>query len=307
MTGPIFILAFVVLAAFRDVFFAEALRSAPLFTVAFIAFATCTAAFLLVALCEPARTLRIVFADRRSFVLMNLFTACAWLCYFQSLRTLEPAVANVLHAGIGPLTIMGMAALGWHIVDAGAMTRIETLCQGAMALCLAGLTALALAGLSAGPGRMPALVGCVFVVISGAAITIATLYAKRLHEAGASAAAVVGTRFLGVLLAASAALSLGPAQARAAAASSAAWVALVPAAFVLMAVPIYFNQIGVKRASPTTVRVLLALGPVVLVVLQTAVGGLALSGHSLVGVLVYSAIAIGAALARLAGLRQAIA
>ena len=59
-----------------------------------------------------------------------------------------------------------------------------------------------------------------------------------------------------------------------------------------MAVPIYFNQIGVKLASPITVRVLLALGPVFLIALQTAVGGLALSGYSLAGVLIYCAIAM---------------
>src|SRR6478735_4496515 len=139
MTGPAFVLAFVVLSAFRDVFFADALRSAPFFAVALIAFSTCTAAFLLVALCERERTLRVVLADWPAFLLMNLFTAVAWLQYFQSLRLLEPAIAH------------------------------------------------------------------------------------------------------------------------------ASWLALVPAAFVFMAVPIYFNQIGVKRASPLTVRVLLALGPVFLI------------------------------------------
>jgi drug/metabolite transporter (DMT)-like permease len=251
--------------------------------------------------------LQVVLADRRTFVLMNLFTALAWLSYFQSLRFLEPAVANVLHAGLGPLTIIAMGALRWHIVDAGTMTPPEMLCQRAMALCLAAVIAVALAGLSAGAGGMPALIGCVFVTVSGIAITLATLYAKRLHDAGASAAAVVGTRFLGVLLAGLIALSLGPAPARDAVASSTTWLALAPAAFVLMAVPIYLNQIGVKRASPITVRVLLALGPVFLILLQTAVGGLALSGWSLAGVLAYCAIALGAAFARLFSARAATA
>lgn len=304
MTGPICILCFVILAAFRDVFFANALRSAPFFALAFIAFVTCTVVFLLAALLERQRSLRVVLADLPTFVLMNLFTALAWLSYFQSLRYLEPAVANVLHAGVGPLTIMAMGTIGWRIVDAGTLTRRETLCQALMACCLAALIASALAGLSAGPGGMAALIGCIFVVTSGVAITLATLYAKRLHDAGASAAAVVGTRFLGVLLAGLTALMLGPADARAAIASSAVWLALAPAAFVLMAVPIYFNQIGVKLASPITVRVLLALGPVFLIVLQSAVGGLPLSGYSLAGVLAYCAIAIGAALARLVGARR---
>jgi drug/metabolite transporter (DMT)-like permease len=306
MSGSFFVLAFVVLSAFRDVLFADALRSAPFFAVALIAFATCTAAFLAVALLERERTLRTVFADWRTFLLVNLFTAVSWLQYFQSLRFLEPAISNVLHAGLGPLTILAMGAAGWRIVDAGRMTAIETALQAAMALCLVALVAIALAGLSAGEGGTVALTGCLFAAGSGVTITIATLYAKRQHEAGASAAAVVATRFLGVVVAALVAIMLGPEPARAATLSAAAWATLVPAAFLFMAVPIYLNQIGVKRASPVTVRVLLALGPVFVIALQTAVGGLALSGWSLAGVLTYCAIAMSAALVRLIEARRQV-
>jgi drug/metabolite transporter (DMT)-like permease len=308
MAGPAAVLAFVVLSAFRDVFFADALRSAPFFAVALIAFATCTAVFLLIALLERQRTLRVVLADWRTFLLMNVFTAVSWLQYFQSLRFLEPAIANVLHAGLGPLTILAMGAAGWRIVEAGRMTAIEGALQAGMALCLAALVAIALAGLSAGAGGITALIGCTFAAGSGVTITIATLYAKRLHEAGASAAAVVGTRFLGVLAAGLVALAVGSGAARAAVATPVTWLTLAPAAFLFMAVPIYLNQIGVKLASAVTVRVLLALGPVFLIALQTAVGGLAFSGYSLAGVLAYCTIAMGAVLARLVeARRQALA
>jgi drug/metabolite transporter (DMT)-like permease len=303
MSGAIFVLAFVILSAFRDVFFADALRSAPFFAVALIAFATCTLAFLIVALLERRRTLHVVFADPRTFLLMNLFTAVSWLGYFQSLRFLEPAIVNVLFAGVGPLTIMAMGAVGWRIVDDATMTPLETVCQIAMALCLAALAAVAVAGLSAGEGGTTALVGCAFAAGAGVTITIAQLYAKRLHNAGASAAAVVATRFLGVLAIGSVALAFGPAEALTAAVSSATWLALAPAAFFFMAVPIYLNQIGVKLASPLTVRVLLALGPVFVIALQTAAGGMALSGYSLAGVILYCAIAIAAALARMLSAR----
>lgn len=306
MSGSFFVLAFVFLSAFRDVFFADQLRAAPFFTVALIAFTTCTVAFLGLALMERPRSLRAVLADRRTFLLINLFTAVSWLQYFRSLRHLEPAISNVLHAGLGPLTIMAMGAAGWRIVEAGRMTALERGLQAAMALCLAALAAVAVAGLSAGEGGMVALTGCLLAAGSGVTITISTLYAKRQHEAGASAAAVVATRFLGVLVAAAAALWLDAGDARAAAAAPATWLKLAPAAFLFMAVPIYLNQIGVKRASPVTVRVLLALGPVFVIALQTAVGGLALSGWSLAGVLTYCAIALGAALARLIEARRSL-
>jgi drug/metabolite transporter (DMT)-like permease len=306
MAGPLAVLAFVILSAFRDVFFADALRAAPFFAVALIAFATCTAAFLVFALLERQRTLRVVLTDWRTFLLMNVFTAVSWLQYFQSLRFLEPAIANVLHAGLGPLTILAMGAAGWRIVEAGRMTAVEAALQAGMAFCLTALVAVALAGLSAGAGGTTALIGCAFAAGSGVTITIATLYAKRLHEAGASAAAVVGTRFLGVLAAGVVALAFGSGEARTAVVTPATWLALAPAAFLFMAVPIYLNQIGVKLASPVTVRVLLALGPVFLIALQTAVGGLALSGYSLAGVLVYCAIALGAAFARLVEARRQV-
>ena len=247
---------------------------------------------------ETTRTLRVVFADMQAFLLMNFFTAVSWLAYFQSLRFLEPAIANVLFVGVGPFTVIAMATIGWRIVHEGTMTPFEIVCQIAMAFCLAALAAVTVAGLSAGAGGMLALIGCAFAAGAGVTITIAQLYAKRLHDAGASAAAVVATRFLGALAAGIVALALGSAETREAATSSATWLALAPAAFVFMAVPIYLNQIGVKLASPLTVRVLLALGPVFLIVLQTAVGGMKLSGYSLAGVAAYCAIAITAALAR---------
>src|SRR5688572_24692134 len=142
MAGPLAVLAFVILSAFRDVFFADALRAAPFFAVALIAFATCTAAFLVFALLERQRTLRVVLTDWRTFLLMNVFTAVSWLQYFQSLRFLEPAIANVLHAGLGPLTILAMGAAGWRIVEAGRMTAVEAALQTGMAFCLAALAAV---------------------------------------------------------------------------------------------------------------------------------------------------------------------
>ena len=101
---------------------------------------------------------------------------------------------------------------------------------------------------------------------------------------GASAAAVVSTRFLGVLAAGAVAL---PRSAEARATPSRPprpGLRSRPPRSCFMAVPIYLNQIGVKLASPLTVRVLLALGPVFLIALQTAVGGMKLSGYSLAGV-----------------------
>ena len=105
----------------------------------------------------------------RAFLLMNLFTAVAWLSYFQSLRFLEPAIANVLHAGLGPLTIMAMGAIGWRIVDAGRMTASRDRVPGRDGtLSASALVAVALARPVGRRGRhASALTGCAFAVSLG--------------------------------------------------------------------------------------------------------------------------------------------
>ena len=306
MAGPAFVLAFVVLSAFRDVFFAGALRSAPFFAFALIAFATCTLAFLVVALLERERTLRVVFADMRALLLTNLFTAVSWLAYFQSLRFLEPAIANVLFAGVGPLTVIAMASDRLADRRRGGDDAVRNGLSGRDGIlpCRDGgrgaRRPLGGRGRHAGADRVRVRGRCRGDDHHRAALRQAPARSGR--ERGA----VVATRFLGVLAAAAVALSFAP-DARAAAVSPPTWLAHAPVAFVLMAVPIYLGQIGVKRASPLTVRVLLALGPVFVIGLQSAVGGMTLSGYSLAGVAAYSAIAIVAALARAFSARAATA
>jgi len=60
--------------------------------------------------------------------------------------------------------------------------------------------------------------------------------------------------------------------------------------------PIYVNQVGVALASPLTVRVALAVGPVLIFALQLVEGRLSPSPYSLVAALLYAVFAIAAAL-----------
>ena len=68
---------------------------------------------------------------------------------------------------------------------------------------------------------------------------------------------------------------------------------------------VYVNQIGISLASPITVRVVLALGPVAVFALQLAAGRFRLSAWSLGCALVYSALAVAAAIALHARIRAA--
>jgi hypothetical protein len=67
---------------------------------------------------------------------------------------------------------------------------------------------------------------------------------------------------------------------------------------LLVVFPIYVNQVGISLASPLTVRVVMALTPVLLFGLQLVEGRLSPSPYSLAGALLYGVAAIAAAVAR---------
>jgi len=301
MLGILAITLFVILSAGRDVFFSDELQSAPFFVVALVAFGTCSIVFLAISLLERRRSLHVIFADPLTLVCMNTFTATAWLSYFYSIRTIEPAITATIHAGIGPLVLGASAALGIRIVDLGTMSRLEAACQRGILGTLVYMVGVAYLGHAAtGAEGVPALIGCMFAVVSGTSITLSLLFSKRMHEGGASAAAVVATRFVGIVAVAAIVLSMGVGSDYFASETPASLGRLAMMAFVLMAVPLYVNQVGTKLCSPTTVKVMLSLGPVALIALQSIVGGLDLSPYSLAGVLAYSTFACLAVAARLA-------
>lgn len=300
MIGPIFVFIFMIMSSAKDVFFSGAFKILPFFTTTFIVFAVCSTSLIFVSTFERQSSLKIVFADRIGLLSTNLFSAIGWISYFAALKFIEPAIAYTLSAGVGTLTISVLSHMRFHVVNLGEINRTEALCQWIIVIVLAYLVAVATSDFSALPNQSNAhrWIGCTFAIISGAAVTISLLFAKRLHEAGASSAAVAGTRLLGtVVLALSAAVHQEFPIADLEQLRS-SWTNIVLVSLLLMALPIYFNQIGTRLSTPITVRTMHALGPIILLVMQTAIGGLSLSWFTLMGIVVYGVAAIAAALAR---------
>jgi len=78
---------------------------------------------------------------------MNATTGVAWLSFFVALRTIEPALVQVLFYGIGPLSVRWVDGLVPGSAR-GALIRIErALCLGLMASLLFA-AAVVLGGLS---------------------------------------------------------------------------------------------------------------------------------------------------------------
>ncbi len=141
---------------------------------------------------------------------MNVSTAVAWTCYFLALTHLEPAVVITLHSGMAPLTVIGLAVLGVPLAQREAVGPLEYGCYMGIALSLAGLWWVVLSGRSGLEiaSLTTRLGGLALLMVSGAAITISLLYAKRLHDHGMHAGAVTAVRFLGVIVLAAGVLGI---------------------------------------------------------------------------------------------------
>src|ERR1700694_4643664 len=96
---------------------------------------------------------------------------------------------------------------------------------------------------------------------------------RRLHDADVAPTALVSVRFVGAVVLA---VSLAPSSGHdLTALFSRSDVAVVlGAALLLIVFPIYVSQVGISLASPLTVRAVMALGPVLVFMLQLAEGRL---------------------------------
>jgi hypothetical protein len=77
-------------------------------------------------------------------------------------------------------------------------------------------------------------------------------------------------------------------------------------ATLLIIFPSYVNQVGISLASPLTVRVVLAAGPVLIFFVQLIEGRLSSSPYSLTAATLYAVAAISAGVARQRAIRSAV-
>jgi drug/metabolite transporter (DMT)-like permease len=297
-TGFLLSAAFVGLASLRDVYFGGLLQRVHPLLVAGTAFGLCTLVFLAAALVRDRPGLVALWHHRRRLAWVNVTTALAWLSFFFALRTAEPALVQILFFGIGPLSVAWLDARVTGTRPAAFSARERALRAGlAGALVLAA--AVVLAGRSGlGPQPLgPALLGVALALAGGTSIALSQLLCRTLNDAGVRPATLIALRFPGaVLLAAALAPVAGGDVLGGVTPGTLAGVAL--ASFLLIVVPNYVNQVGVALASPVTVRSVIAVGPVLVFVLQAIEGRLSPSSWTLAVSVLYALLAVAAAVAR---------
>src|SRR4051794_2275391 len=132
--GPALVLVFCVSQAFRDVYFGHVFQGVDFFAVILLAFLTSTILFSAIPLIRNRSAFAKLRGHLRTVVMMNITTALAWSCYFFGLSHLEPSIVNTLHSGMGPLTVVVMAAFGARLARTGHVGWMEYLGYAGIAL-----------------------------------------------------------------------------------------------------------------------------------------------------------------------------
>jgi drug/metabolite transporter (DMT)-like permease len=305
--GPGLVLLFCVSQAFRDVYFGHVFQGVDFFAVVLLAFLLSTVIFTAIALLRTPGAFGALRGQFRTVLAMNVTTALAWSCYFFALTRLEPSAVNTLHSGMGPLTVMALAAFGARLAKAGDKPGEigwgEYFSHAAMALSLTGLWWVVLSGRSglASTDAARDLPALALLLVSGSSITVSLLYSKRLHDRGVSAEVVTAVRYVVLILVAGGAVLHKGRLGGIATPGETATLSVL--ATILIVLPLYALQVGTALTAPLTAHVLRSLGPVFVFALQQLDGRLSHSTPALVCILAYSAAAIAANLAHATGSR----
>jgi len=299
--------AFVCLAAVRDVYLGGLFQRVNPLSVAMVAFTLCTLVLLPIALVQSRASLAALLRRPGDLLWVNLTSAIAWLAFFAALRLIEPVLVQILYSGIGPLSVIWIDR---HLRQAGPgvpLTRTERPIYLILLGSLAVSASVALWRLS-GAGAQPigvAALGVMFAASGGVSISVSTTVCRKLNDAGATPAALLSLRYPATVLTAAGLAALSPSGLPAV--QSLTIDAFMLIAALLIVAPSYVNQVGISLASPLTVRVMLATVPVLIFFVQLVEGRLSPSPYSLTAAVLYAVVAISAGLARQRAIRSSLA
>ncbi len=296
--GALCVFVFVLCSAVRDVYFGGAFQSISVFLVLLIAFGTMTLAGLAVSAWKYRASLKIIAAAPTDAAMMNLATAGAWTSYFFALKFLDPSIVNTLFAGIGPFVVIALAGSRFSIARPSYSTPLQRILQAGTLCTLFVLVWIVVSGRSgfqAGGGM--AFGSAALALAAGALITVSHLCAKRLDERGAAPAALLGTRFFGLLAVAGCGW-IYEGMPIATGIDTLGLFGVVSAALLLIALPVWFNQVGMARISPLSARVITAFGPALVFGLQQFDTRIEWSTETFAAVTVYSVLVTAANLSQ---------
>ena len=298
LLGPFLVLVFCLSQALRDVYFGHVFQHVDFFAVILVAFTLSTLVFGAITAIRTPAQFKALRGQVPAVLAMNATTALAWSCYFFALTHLEPSIVNTVHSGMGPLTVIALAACGVSLAKPGVIGRSELWSYGGIALAIVALWWVVLSGRSGLPAgeETTSLLALALLMVSGCSITVSLLYSKRLHDRGVNPEMVTAVRYLLLIVLAGCIVAF---KGRMAGIADLGELATLSATSgVLIVLPLFALQVGIALTAPLTAHVIRSLGPVCVFALQQIDGRLVYSTPTLICIIAYCAAAIAGNLAR---------
>jgi drug/metabolite transporter (DMT)-like permease len=196
------------------------------------------------------------FSHAGMLLLLNLFTCGAWIGFFYSVAFLEPAVVSALMVGLGP-ALATMLVPAWY---GGSARKPEILGAAGILISTSYIAYVAATGNSS-MGSLSAhdlLHGGLSALLGSVAMVGASIYSKRLSNAGARPVAIMAHRFY-LLVAVAFGIAL---LTQTELATLAPYGAMILSLSVLgVVVPLWALQVGIKYLQPVYVTILISTAP----------------------------------------------
>jgi hypothetical protein len=291
------IVAFLLLTSFRDIYLWSIFQDFSPLHVAILAFGLSGLVFLPMTLTRHRHEVRLLTAVPGDVLLMTTACAVSWITYFCALRSLEPALAQLLCAGMGPITA-DLAT--WRSAPATRGSRTELVLHHGILVSLVLAVALELGGRVPGAGGAAGvLYGTAMALVSGITLAIYRISSNTLNQKGVAPVTILAVRSPVVAVVA-AAIAWGTGDMSVGAWSPSSLIFVSAHCILLIVVPIFVNQVGVALASPVTAGVASALQPTLLFGLQAVLRPDAVSDspYLALSILVYSCFAVASTVAR---------
>jgi len=302
--GLLVSVGFVCLAAVRDVYLGGLFQRVNPLLIVVVAFTLCTVLFLPAALVGSRAGLMLLRRRPIDLLWVNVISASAWLAFMYALKLIEPSIVQIIYSGIGPLSVIWIENKFLRANRGTRLTRSERLAYLLLLATLVFAAVVVLAGLSGVAHQSFGTAAFGVIVAAGGGISISgvTMLCRRLNDAGVTPSALLSLRFPATAITAATFMSLSPSGLPV----GFSWIdALLVIAVLLIVAASYVNQVAISLASPLTVRVILALGPVLIFFFQMIEGRLLASPYSLIAGILYGFAAVFAAIARQRAIRAA--
>ncbi|EFP97959.1 DMT family transporter [Vibrio caribbeanicus] len=261
--GVLLVLLYVAIASTQSVVLNIWLVSTNVFVMVAISFTIATAVFSVITLFKQPQSFRLLLTDWRMVIAFNVVTLCNWLFYFLSVKYLEPSVAVTITQGFGPVVMTA-----WLLFRREKVSTITQTCHlitlfAVITMCIYVFVSRSAYSLY---DHSQMFLGLVFAFLCCISITATVVISKKFATAQIPATTMLSVRFPLLIVVAS---SFIPFQ-QALTFQQEDMFAILVVSLVGVCTSIYVLQKGIEKTSSLAVSTSLAISPLVVLGIQSA-------------------------------------